>query len=327
MLLRLRENLLYKLLALGFAFALHFYASNLLNPPQSRTLPVPLTPRNLSPDLLWPKAAPPVTVTLTGPADQLSRISDSSISATVDLANATPGKTLLLPVHLSPLAEGVGGVSMEVEPHTVSLALAAKIAKWLPLSAGAPSSPPVGYVFRAPAISPRRAKVVGSREAVQAVEQLVARVDGGPTAGTIDDDYPVVALDKQNNQVPDVVIKPATVHVRIEMARVPAAKTLLVSPAVTGAPPFPFQITRIDVSPQTVTVSGRPEQLGPASTLPTAPVDVAGATADVTRQVPLVLPSGLTLVGGPLVTVTVRIASPTQAPTPGGSAAPAPAAH
>lgn len=325
MLLRLRENWLYKLLALGFAFALHSYASNLLNPPQSRTLPVPLTPRNLSPDLLWPKTAPPVTVTLTGPADQLSRISDASLSATVDLSNAAPGRPLLLPVHLGPLAAGGGGVSMEAEPRTVSVTLAAKSAKWLPLSAPAPSSPPVGYAFRAPAVSPRRARVVGGRESVDAVQQLVVKVDGGPTAGTVDDDFPVAALDRQNNLVPDVVVKPATVHVRIEMARVPVTKTLLVSPAVLGTPPFPFQVTRIDVSPQTVTVSGRPEQLGAASTLPTALVDVSGATADVARPVPLVLPPGLTLAGAPTVTVTVHIASPPLAPA--GPALPVPAAH
>lgn len=322
--LRLPENLLYKLLALGCACALHFYASNLLNPPQSRILPVPLTPRNLSTDLLWPKSAPPVTVTLTGPADQLSRIADSSVSASVDLSNAVPGKPLLLPVHVSPLV-AEGGVSLEVEPPNVSVTLAAKSAKWLPVSAGAPSAPPVGYTFRMPTISPRRAKVVGSRDAVESVEQLVARLDGGSTAGTVDDDFPIVALDKQNNQVADVIIKPATVHVQIEMTRVPATKTLIVSPGVTGAPPFPFQITRIDISPETVTVSGRPGQLGQASTLPTALVDVSGATADVTRQVPLVLPAGLTLVGASTVTVTVHIASPGAAPSP-VTPAPAPAA-
>lgn len=328
MLQRLRENWLYKLLALGFAFALHFYASNLLNPPQSRTLPVPVTPRNLSPDLLWPKTVPPVTVTLTGPADSLSRIADSNITATVDLSGATPGKPLLLPIHLSPGAAD-GGVSLEVEPRTVSVTLAVKSAKWMPLTASAPGAPPVGYTFQTPAISPKQAKVIGSREAVDAVQQLIVKVDSGLKAGTINDDFPVVALDKQNNQVPDVVVKPATAHVRIEMARVPATKTLIVSPNVTGALPFPFQITSIDINPQTVTVSGRPEVLSQVSTLPTTPLDVSGATADVSRPVALVLPPGLTLVGASTVTVTVHVASQ---PTPGSSPAtpniaPAPAAH
>nr|MDQ2688095.1 CdaR family protein [Armatimonadota bacterium] len=204
-------------------------------------------------------------------------------------------------------------------PHTVSVTPAVKSAKWLPLTASAPSVPPVGYTFHAPAISPSRAKVTGSREAVDAVQQLLVKVDSGSTAGTINDDFSIVALDKQNNQVPDVVVKPGTAHVRIELARVPAAKTLIISPAVTGTPSFPFQITRIDVSPQTVTVSGRPEQLSQVSTLPTQPLDVAGATADVSRPMALVLPPGLTLVGAPNVTVTVHIASPP--PAPGGPAA------
>ncbi len=318
MLLRLRENLLYKLLALGFAFALHFYASNLLNPPQSRTLSVPLTPRNLPPDLLWPKPAPQVTVTLTGPADQLNRIADSAVTVFVDLSRAVSGKPLVLPVRVGP-QPAEPGVGLEAEPRSVSLTLVPKSAKWLPLSASAPSAPPVGYTFRAPVVSPRRAKVVGIREAVDAVQQLVVNIDGGPTVGTIDDDFPVIALDGQNNQLPDITIKPATAHVRIEMARVPDTKTLIVSPVVTGAPPFPFQITRVDVSPQTAVVSGRPDLLGQTSTLPTAPVDVSGSTTDVTRQAPLALPSGLTPVGAATVTVTVHIAAPQPSPTPGAA--------
>lgn len=317
--LRLPENTLYKLLALGFAFALHFYASNLLNPPQSRTLSVPLAPRNLSPDLLWPKSPPQVTVTLTGPADQLGRITDSAIAASVDLSHAAPGRPLLLPVRVGPLA-AEPGVGLEAEPRSVTLTLAPKSVKWLPLSAGAPSSSPAGYTFRAPVVSPRRAKVVGTREAVDAVQQLVVRVDTGATVGTVDDDFPVVALDGQNDPVPDVSLKPATAHVHIEMARAPATKTLVVSPAVSGAPPFPYQITGVDVSPPTVTVSGRPEQLGRTSTLPTAPCDVSGATADVTRQMPFVLSPGLRVVGPPAVTVTVHIAAPP--PAPGGPPAP-----
>lgn len=319
--LRLPENTLYKLLALGFACALHFYASNLLNPPQSRTLSVPLAPRNLSPDLLWPKPPPQVTVTLTGPADQLNRVADSAVAASVDLSHAVPGRPLSLSVRVGPLA-GEPGVSVEAEPQSVSLTLALKSAKWLPLSANAPSAPPVGYTFRTPTISPRRAKIVGSREAVDAVQQLVVSMDGGPTAGAIDDDYPVIALDGQNNQRPDVVVSPAMVHVHIGMARVPATKTLVVSPVVTGSPPFPFQITRIDVSPQTIVVSGRPDLLGQTSTLPTAPFDVSGATTDVTRQAPLAPPSGLTPVGAPAVTVTVHIAASPPSPAP---SSPAPA--
>lgn len=316
MLLRLRDNWLYKLLALGFAVALHFYATNLLNPPQSRVLPVAVTPHNLPSDLLWsPKTAPQVSVTLTGPADQLNRVPDSAVTASVDVAGALPGKPVLLPVRTR-VATGEPGVSVEAQPQYVSITLTAKSARRLPIVASAPAAPPAGYTFRAPVVTPRRARVEGGRDAVESVRQLVVRVDAPGAIGTIDEDGPIVALDAQNNPVPDVTITPATATVRIEMTKVPAAKTLIVSPSVTGSPPFPARITGIDVSPPTVTVSGRPEQLARSSTVSTAPIDVSGATSDVTRQVPLATPAGLTVIGAPTITVTVHISSPPAAPSP-----------
>ena len=101
---RLRENLIYKLIALGFAVALHFYASDLFSPTQSRIVPVDLTPRNLPTTIAWdPKLTQQVFVTVTGPQDEINRIPDSSISATIDLSSAVTGK------NLAHVHAGVGG--------------------------------------------------------------------------------------------------------------------------------------------------------------------------------------------------------------------------
>ena len=154
------------------------------------------------------------------------------------------------------------------------------------------------------------------------MRQLTVKAEAQVSVGAVDDDLPVVALDADGEQVTDVAVTPATAHVHIALARVPASKVLLVSPNLTGTPPYPYKVTDIQVSPASVTVTGRPDALAHAATVPTVPIDLSGAMGDVTRQVACALPSGVATVGQSMVTVTVRIAA---SPAPEAPAPPAPA--
>ncbi len=338
MLASLRDNIEYKLLALGFAIALHFYVASQVNPHATRTLSVPLTVQNLPPGLLWKDKTPPlISVTLDGPADALSRLPDAQVVPTVDLSHARAGKNVNLPVQLSPLPGGQAALDNEdVQPPVVSVTLEPKTRRRLSITAFDPGAPPAGYLFQTPVVTPQRAAVEGARSAVDTVQQLVVKADAGDAVGTVDDDFPIVALDAQHAQVPDITITPAQAHVHIAMLPAPAAKTLIISPAVTGTPPFPYAVTQITVSPPVITVMGRPNRLGQIGTVMTTPIDLSGATASLTRTVACVAPPGTTLSGTGRVTVTVRIVTqqplvpPASAPAPAASPAPpvvVPAAH
>lgn len=309
MLARLRENLIYKLLALGFAIALHFYVVAQENPSLSRTILVPLTVRGLPPNLLFDeKAAPQISVTLNGPADILNHLPDADVVATVDLSQAHAGKNTPKSVHII-LPPGESGLGADAQPAVVSVGLANKVKRMVPISASDPGTPPAGYLFHAARITPHYATLEGSQEAVASVHQIVANVDSGGAVGTIESDFPLVALDAQGAQVSDVAVTPTSAHVFIKMDRVPSSRTLFVNADLTGAPPYPYKVTGVDVSPQTVTVAGRPEFLSQVSTVQTAPISVTGATTDVTRRVDCIPPSGLTISEPQQVTVTVHIAA------------------
>lgn len=328
---RLRENLAYKLLALGFAIALHFYVVGQENPAQTRTILAPLTVRGLPPNLLFDeKSLPQIAVTLSGPADLVNHLPDADVTAAVDVSKDHAGKNVPVPVRVI-LPPGETGISVEAQPEAVAVTLEAKEKRSVPITASEPGTPPAGYRFRPAKITPHSATIEGNREAVDSVRQVVVNVDGGNSVGTIDSDFPVIALDGDGAQVNGVTVTPTSAHVRIEMGKVPAAKTLIVSANLTGTLPYPYKITGIDISPQTVTVTGRPEILSQAYTVQTAPIDLSGATADVTRQVACTPPAGLAITGSGQVTVTVHIASlpvpaaPMPAPPPPVAAPNAPA--
>lgn len=324
MLAPLRENLTYKLLALGFAIALHFYVVGQENPVQTRTLLVPLTVRGLPPDLIFDeKNAPQISVTLSGPTDLLKDLPAADVTAAIDVSRDRAGRNVPKAVQVL-LPPSETGISVEAQPRVVAVTLQAKEKRSVAITASDPGTPPAGYRFRPARITPRYALIEGSQEMVDQVRQVAVNVDAGDTVGTIDNDFPVVALDSQGAQVSGVTVLPTSAHVRITMGKVPAAKTLIVSANLTGSLPYPGRVSGIDITPQTLTVTGRPEALSQAYTVQTAPIDLSGITADVTRQVPCLPPPGLVITGPAQVTVTVHVTS--QAPpavTPPAVAPPA----
>ena len=324
MLAALRENWKYKLLALVCALALHAYVIGQSSAGQTRTLIRSLTVYNAPPNLLVDeKSLPQVSVTLDGPADDMARLADASVTASVDLSHAHAGQNGPFPVHVT-LPPGTGSiVSADPQPPGVPLTLQAKSRRRLLISATEPGNPPAGYAFHSPLVTPRRATIEGSHDAVDSVQQLIIKVDD-KTVGTVDDSFPVVALDSDDSPVEGLAITPPTAHVRIEMVRVPVSRTLLVSPNVIGSPAFPARVSDIQVSPPALTVTGRSGRLAHVGTIGTAAIDVSGATNDLVRQVACVPPMGLSLIGSGIVTVTVRItAPPAPAPAPALSAEPA----
>lgn len=321
----IRHNFGYKLLCLFFAVVLHFYTAGLINARPPHILVLPLTVRNLPPNLILDdKSLPSVTVTLDGPPDDINRLTDTTVTAWVDLSHARSGQTPPLTVHLAGLP---ADVSAESDPRPVALLLQQRHRRQLPISADDIGIAPATFAFTPPIITPREAVITGTHDAVNSVVRLVAQADPDQTVGAVDDDFPIVALDATGSPVGDVTVTPPTAHVRMEMARAMSRKTLIVSANVKGMLPVPFRFGNIEVSPATVVAEGRSEQLAPVGTLTTQPIDVSGATADVVRRVEPLVPPGLTLSPRGPITVTVHVIAPPASPVvPATSPAPPPAA-
>ncbi len=308
-----RHNFGYKLLCLFFALALHFYTAGLISARPPHILILPLTVRNLPPNLILDdKALPSVTLTLDGPPDDISRLTDTTVTAWVDLSHARAGQTPPLTVHLAGLP---ANVSAERDPRPVALLLQPRRRRQLPISAADIGIAPAAYAFTPPVTTPREAVITGTREAVNSVVRLVAQADPDQTAGAVDDDFTIVALDATGSPVGDVTVTPPTAHVRMELARALSRKTLIVSANVKGMLPAPYRFGNIEVAPATVVAEGRPEQLAPIGTLTTQPIDVSGATADVARRVQPLVPPGVTLSPRGPITVTVHVIAPPAPPT------------
>ena len=308
MLPALRHNFGYKLLALFVAVVLHFYVAGLSNARPPHILILPLTVRNLPPSLLLATTdLPSVTLTLDGSSEEISRLSDATVTAWVDLSHAQPGTTSPLPVHVAGLPPSV---SVENDPPPAALQLEPRRRRQLPVGSEGIGIVPAGYSFGPPIITPREAVVAGTRAAVGSVARLAAQADPDQTPGAVDEDFAITALDASGSPVGDVTVTPPTAHVRLDLARALSRKTLIVSANVIGTLAAPYRFGNIEVSPATVTAEGRPSQLAAIGTLTTRPVDVSGATKDIVERALPIVPAGLTLSPSGPITVTIHVIAP-----------------
>ena len=305
-------------MALAIAIVIWAYANEGQSPRVSRELRLPLDVRKVEPGCVVTSAPKTVKVLLEGGRTHVNSAAaePDAITAYVNLRGKASGRHVM-PVIVR-LPEGFTGlVSGTPVPSEVPIRLGEKVQRTLKINVQFVGSPPVGYQFGAPQLSPSRAVVSGTAEHVNAVARLVAAVDtGGSPAGSIDGDFLVIAQGKDGEHVHGVDVTPEKVHLRMELLEAPASRAVFVSLDVVGQPPFPYKVSSVEVHPQTVTVVGRPERLMKVTTLRTEPVQLANRTKTFSQSVRVIAPPDLTLADGDYVRVTVRIASPAEPEAP-----------
>lgn len=317
MFLALRHNFGYKLLALFFAVVLHFYVAGLNNTRPPHILILPLSVRSLPPGLILDTTdLPSVTLTLDGSSEEISGLSDATVTAWVDLSHARPGATPPLPVHVAGLPPSV---SVEADPPPVVLQLEPRRRRQLAVGVEDIGIAPAGYSFALPVVTPREAVVTGTRTALASVVRLAAQADPDQAPGAVDEDCTIAALDASGSPVSSVTITPQTVHIRLDLTRVLSRRTLIVSANVVGTLPAPYRFGNIEASPATVIAEGRAGSLAVVGTLTTQPIDVSGATQDIVRRVAPIVPSGITLSPPGPITVTVHVIAPPAPAAPASS--------
>jgi YbbR domain-containing protein len=142
-----------------------------------------------------------------------------------------------------------------------------------------------------------------------AYAQAAVRIDASGL--DVDEDVDLVARDASDLKVDNVTLNPSTVHVQIQVGSQQRTETVPVKPMTTGTQAAGYNITSIDVKPSIVSVQGQADALGRlAGTANTKPISISGATHDVTVNVALDLPIGVTS-DTASVSITIHLASPT----------------
>jgi YbbR domain-containing protein len=149
--------------------------------------------------------------------------------------------------------------------------------------------------------------VSGPAEKIALATQAVGSVNVEGRTDSVDQAIRLEPRDDNGNLVEKLTIEPPLMNVVIEIEQTTFSRPVTVSPDVTGAPADGYNIVSASANPAIVVIRGDQASIGEMTTISTQPVDVEGEDKNIVRSVSLQLPQGISVLGSPNVTVTVRI--------------------
>jgi YbbR domain-containing protein len=310
------ENLLLKLISLAASLVLWAYVSaeRFPNTTISRNIRAEVRPVGTPPpDLIVTLRTETVPLLISGPKSEVDALNDNDIKAEVNLSSVKGSTSILRcrAIHMPPNAPNV----TTSDRPTAIVDVVPRERKTLRISARLEGDENLTAKYGAPRLSPDMAVVTGRREDLQRVAKLVVAVDVTRLGQFAD--LPIQPYDKDGIEVRGVNVDPATTRVELSLASAEATRALVVSVPFRGQTAFPYQVTDIVTEPSQVVVSGKPDVLVNLGHVETEELDLSGLMSDVTKDIPLRLPAGVTLHSGrPQVRVTVRVRDTTKVGAP-----------
>lgn len=245
-------------------------------------------------------------VRLRGTADAIRAVGQQQLRATLDLRALRPGpEPQEAPVRVTVSDDRVRVV--EAIPGTVPVRLERRTQRTLAVQARLANDPPGGFQAAPATFRPQEVTISGPESAVAAVAAVLATVRFGDAPVDLAQDVRPVPVDAQGGVVDGIEVDPVAVHVTIPVQSSATTRTVPILWDLRGEVATGYWISRIATAPVVVTVSGPRDTVAALERIETAPVDVAGLSSSRSLTVPLVVPSGVTVLGTKEATVSVTV--------------------
>lgn len=303
------------LMALLLSLLVWFVAVRADNPFEERTLTEasPVALLNLPPDLILmaPANGAEARLTLRAPRTTWDEFTPGRVRLTADLSQLSAGQwEVPLQVELDP-ALGAALRVVSVSPEMVRVTLEQRKTREIPVSLLVQGEPASGYEVGSPRLNVQSALVSGPASAVDRVSEVQVRASLENVRSSFNQAAALIAVDVAGVPVPGVTVEPDSASIEIAIRQKIGTRDVAVKLVTSGQPPAGYRVTNLSVSPPIVTVSSSdPQQvLELPGFVETQPLDLSGASDDITQRLTLDLPEGVTIVGEPSVLVQVNIAA------------------
>lgn len=306
MLAAIRHNCGLKLVSLVIGVIAWVHVQNRVNPVETDSLSLPVeVPEAAVPQGMVVARTTPETVTVEvrGRREQLDRIQPEAVHVVVNalgIRETTSGR-------LSPRVTGLppGVAVAHVDPSLIEVVLDKQGKERHGTRFRTTGELPVGLELNTWSAVPAEVEISGPLTRLAKVQH----VDGVFDVTDLTESTTAVvkweAVDRGGQPVAGVEVDPAEGTVQLEVQSI-ATKTLPVRPNVSD-PPGGYRIGEIKVRPSTVTVTGDQAAIDKMNHVPTARVDLSGATGPTRRAVSLDLPHGVRTLKSASVVVNVEL--------------------
>ncbi|MBI4022775.1 hypothetical protein HY375_01260 [Candidatus Berkelbacteria bacterium] len=244
-----------------------------------------------------------VRVSLVAERAVWQRLSVESFTAVVDASGATQGVSDLDVQVRSSLPE----VQItRVVPNRVLVRFEAVASKRVPIRVQLDGQAAEGFVPGDPALDPSEVTIQGSSSQLDLVTEATVRVTLAGERDELTQRLNPIILDGRG-QAQSLRTEPAEVAVRVPIVRASNVKSLGVLLKTTGATPPGFSLSKVQLTPSVVAVTGLPQVLASLGSIATEPIELGSLTSSQDLTAPLSVPDGVRLVDLPEARVTVSL--------------------
>ncbi len=309
----LATNFRTLLLAFALAIAVWVTAVTAANPDVTQVYPhpVPIEIIGQDPGLIMTGGEIPqqVEVTLRAPQSVWNRLisGDASIRAVVDLSGLGVGThqvNVRVQIGITPV------LIISVTPQTFDLSMEKQVTRPLPIDLTLSGNPAVGFQAGPAELTPGNVVVSGPESLVSKVDHIKATLDLTNARQNITASIQLQVEDVNGSIISGVAVLPDIVQVSVPIIQQGGYRDMAVKVMTVGNPSSGYSLTSVAAFPPIVTVYSANSDI--IDSMPgyveTTSLDLSGAQSDIEKQLGIVLPPGVTLIGDQFVTVRVGIA-------------------
>lgn len=217
------------------------------------------------------------------------KLSPDNFSAYIDLAGLKEG-TNEVEVVVTSKQSTVSVVSKT--PDKIMVTMEKTISKEVPLKGKIEGSVAEGMVVDRIVLNPSTVTVTGSKQVLDTILEIVVPVTAdGESASFVK--KAVVALDSSVGL--NASVDPTETQASVVLTKGANVKTVGITANTSGIVRTNYYISGIQVTPETIDISGPKDLIDGIKVLETQPISVSDLAADTSFDVGLVLPSGVTL--------------------------------
>lgn len=313
----MKNKVVSALIAVILAFGLWLYVITVISPDQTRPyykVPVVLDNTNSLSEkqlMLVSDPNPTVTVELAGTRSDLNKINSQNLTVVADLSSIREAGEYLVGYSVTPPNDLVSGpiTVQDRDPKQVSVVVAEKIAKEVPVKIIFEGSVPEGYIKGTPELDYNEIKVSGPKDVVAQIDHAAIKVDLINRTESIAQSYRYELQNKDDEPLDVKMVTTNVEKVRLQL-RVSAIKKIDLKVNIVSGGGATEQSTSVQISPSQISISGSEALLENMNELVIGTINLADFPNSATKEFEIVLPDGITNESG-VNKATVTISFPT----------------
>lgn len=251
-----------------------------------------------------------VVVTISGQTDRLTGISFSQVKPYLDLSKYKESGEHDVRVQLRPNLLP-REINIDIKPEIITMRLEVRDTKLMPIEVVREGQVNPDYNLAGPPLaSPMQVTIAGRQSLLERVAKAQVTVDLTGRVGRLNGVYPVRLLDSRGTLISEngLTLTPNSVNVSADIEYKFTLRTVPIRVVTKGQPADGFVAGSAKADPLLATLnSGDVDLLNQIQFVTTEPLDISGATKEVTGTVSLQFPLNVTVQGKNTVQVSVGI--------------------